>query len=72
MGNAWIFTNNNNKYTSIAQNVWQSHLTIFELTELMRQRDDTSFAELLTRTRAGKQTEKVVSVLKNRAIITDD
>ena len=45
---------------------------MFELTEIMRQRDDASFAELLNRIREGKHTEENKRVLKNRAITAED
>ena len=41
---------------------------MFELTEIMRQKDDTAFAEILNRIREGQQTEKDVSVLNSRVV----
>ena len=45
---------------------------MFELTEIMRQRDDASFAELLNCIREGKHTEEDIRVLKTRAISAED
>ena len=54
VGDAWIFAGNCSDYSSLAPNLWQTHFTMFELTEIMRQKDDSSFAELLNRIREGK------------------
>ena len=40
---------------------------MFELTEIMRQKDDAQFAELLNRIREGKHTEEDLSLLKTRS-----
>ena len=72
VGDAWIFANNSNDYSSLAPNLWQLHFTMFELTEIMRQKDDAPFAELLNRIREGKHTDEDMRVLKNRAITSED
>ena len=72
VGDAWIFANNSNDYSSLAPNLWQSHFTMFELTEIMRQKDDASFAELLNRIREGKHTDEDMRVLKTRATTSED
>ena len=41
---------------------------LFELTEIMRQKDDKSFAELLNRLREGKQSDDDIAVLKQRLV----
>jgi len=30
--------------SALASNIWKAHFTLFELTEIMRQKDDVSFA----------------------------
>ena len=45
---------------------------MFELTEIMRQEDDASFAELLNRIREGTHTNEDMRVLKSRAITYED
>ena len=72
VGDGWIFSNNVCDYASLAPNLWQTHFTMFELTEIMRQKDDTPFAEMLNRIREGKQTEEDLVVLKSRSIACDD
>ena len=41
---------------------------MFELTEIMRQKDDAPFAEILNRIREGRQTEQDISVLNSRSV----
>lgn len=54
----WIFENSTNSYSALATNLWQEHFKMYELTEIMRQKDDKTFAELLNRLREGKHTEQ--------------
>ena len=68
VGDAWIFANNRNEYASLAPNLWQTYFTMFELTEIMRQKDDAPFAQLLNRIREGKHTEEDLDLLKTRTI----
>ena len=68
VGDGWIFANATRNYASLAPNLWQSHFTMFELTEIMRQKDDVQFAELLNRIREGKQTREDIDVLQSRSI----
>ena len=72
VGDGWIFGNSSCDYTSLAPNLWQTHFNMFELTEIMRQKDDSMFAELLNRIREGDQTEEDLVVLKSRSITFDD
>ena len=68
VGDGWIFSNATSNYASLAPNLWQSHFTMFELTEIMRQKDDVRFAELLNRIREEKQTKEDLDVLQSRSI----
>ena len=43
---------------------------MFELTEIMRQKDDAPFANLLNRVREGKQTEEDMNVLNSRTVFS--
>ena len=49
----WIFNNSIDGYGVLATNIWKKYLTLFELTEIMRQKHDKEFAELLNRLREG-------------------
>lgn len=60
----WIFTQSNKGYGPLAANLWRDNFKLFELTVIMRQRDDKIFAELLNRIREGNQTEEDMSLLK--------
>ena len=72
VGDCWIFSNNACGYTSLTQNLWKKHFKMFELTEIMRQKDDIVFAELLNRIREGTQTKDDVSILSSRSIKPTD
>ena len=54
--------------SALATNLWQEHFKMYELSEIMRQKDDREFAELLNRLREGKQTEQDIEVLKGRIL----
>ena len=71
VGDGWIFVNHSGDYASLAPNLWQTYFTMFELTEIMRQKNDTPFAELLNRIREGRQTEEDLQVLSSRSITSD-
>ena len=66
----WIFSPSNVDYGSIASNLWTDNFKLFELTQIMRQKDDKIFAELLNRFREGYHTDQDVEELKKR--ITPD
>ena len=72
VGDGWIFANNSCDYTSLAPNLWQKHFKVFELTEIMRQKDDATFARLLNRIREGNQTDEDLNLLKSRSISFED
>ncbi|KAJ8048374.1 ATP-dependent DNA helicase PIF1 [Holothuria leucospilota] len=64
----WIFNDLNTDYGPLATNLWKSLFTAFELTEIMRQKDDQQFAQLLNRLREGKQTQEDLALLKTRQV----
>jgi hypothetical protein len=45
-----------------------SHFQLIELTEIMRQRNDRSFAEMLNRVRKNEQTDSDIQLLKEREV----
>ena len=59
---------NSDVYSALATNIRKEYFSIFELTEIMRQKDDKYFAQLLNRLREGKQTQDEVTVLKSRIL----
>ena len=64
----WIFNNTNHGYGDLATNIWNEYFTLFELTEIMRQKDDKEFSELLNRLREGNHTRNDIEVLKERIL----
>ena len=44
--------------SSLAQNLWKELFTMFELVDIMRQKDDLDFAHLLNRLRLNEMTEE--------------
>jgi hypothetical protein len=65
----YIFKNlDSSEYAVLAPNKWQDHFHMFELEEIMRQRESKQFAEILNRLREGKHTNEDISKLKERLI----
>ena len=64
----WIFENSKDGYTALATNLWQQYFQMFELSDVMRQREDKHFAEILNRIREGKHTQADIEVLKKRIL----
>ena len=61
----WIFMDRDgNNYESLMRNLWKSYIKFYELTEIMRQKDDQPWAQLLNRLREGKHTSEDVRTLK--------
>ena len=60
----WIFNDLTRNVTSLASNLWKEHFHMFELTEIMRQKDDMEFAELLNRLRQNSLTDKDIDKLR--------
>ena len=59
--NRYIFKNlDNSEYAVLAPNKWQDHFNMFELEEIMRQRESKVFAEILNRLREGKHILKMI------------
>lgn len=64
----WIFRNLSKNYGPLAVNLWSSNLSVMELTEIMRQKDDLLFSQTLNRLREGKHTKEDITVIKSREI----
>ena len=58
-------------YTVLAPSVWHKHFKMFELDEIMHQRDSKLFAELLNRLRKGNHTATDIAKLEERVIQED-
>ena len=55
-------------YGPLAPNPWQKHFKMFELVEIMRQRESKEFAEILNRLREGKHTAHDILKIQQRTI----
>ncbi|KAJ8049971.1 ATP-dependent DNA helicase pfh1 [Holothuria leucospilota] len=64
----WIFSDLEQGYGPLTQNLWKQFFTVHELTQIMRQKDDKEFAELLNRLRKGQHTETDIATLRSCAI----
>jgi len=58
----------NDEYGVLAPNIWQELFKMFELHEIMRQRESKHFAEMLNRLREGNHTKEDIMKLKERTI----
>ncbi|PFX15052.1 hypothetical protein AWC38_SpisGene20755 [Stylophora pistillata] len=66
---SYIFKDmNHSEYAILAPNLWNELFKMFELDEIMRQRESKEFAEMLNRLREGKHTEQDIVNLKQRMI----
>lgn len=52
----WIFSQLQADYGPISANLWKDNFQMYELTEIMRQKNDHAFAQLLNRMREGIHT----------------
>ena len=55
-------------FNILAPNLWKRHFRMFELDEIMRQRESKEFAEILNRLREGKHTSSDLKKLKERCV----
>lgn len=64
----WIFDDQNKGITALAPNLWKELFTFHELTDIMRQKDDLPFSELLNRLRENALTESDKDILRSRIV----
>ena len=57
--------------SSLARNLWKELFTMYELVDIMRQKDDLAFAQLLNRLRLNEMTEEDRQVLQTRVFDRD-
>ncbi|XP_069105156.1 uncharacterized protein [Argopecten irradians] len=68
VGDSWIFKDLSCPGQGLAKNLWKEHFTMFELTEIMRQKDDLKFSELLNRLRHNQLTNEDKQLIFSRQI----
>ena len=64
----FIFEDYSRNYEPLATNLWTEYFKIYNLTQIMRQKDDKKFAQLLNRLRTGNHTQNDIKILKNTKI----
>ena len=64
----YIFKNpENSEYAVLAPNIWQDNFNMFELQEIMRQKESKIFAQILNRLREGKHTnDDIIDIRTSR------
>ena len=62
----YIFSNLKDGYGMLAVNLWVDYFSMYELTEIMRQKENKEFAELLNRLREGQHTKSDAQKLQTR------
>ena len=65
----YIFKDLDYEYAILAHNLWRDYFTMFELKEIMRQKDSKVFAEILNRLREGNHTADDILKIKERLIV---
>ena len=65
----YVFMDFRHNYGSMSINLWHEYFTMYELEEIMCQKNDRTFAELLKRFHVGKHTDADLSLLATRAVI---
>ena len=74
VADSMIFESSSSKKDSIvvlAPNVWTQHFKLVELTTIMRQKENKTFAQMLNRLREGKHTDEDVNFIKARQLSKD-
>ena len=64
----FIFEDYSRNYEPLATNLWTEYFKIYNLTQIMRQKDDKKFAQLLNRLRTENHTQNDIKILKNTKI----
>ena len=65
---SWIFLDLEKESSSLARNLWKDLFKLYELLDIMRQKDDLQFAHLLNRLRLNELTDKDQDTLKTRFV----
>ena len=73
VGQPSLFSTVNDSYAQLYRSgsLWVDEFEMIELTEIMRQRGDNTFAEMLCRVRTANCTPADIEMLKSREITTD-
>lgn len=69
---SWIFEDNSGPYDVLTGNLFKDNFEVFELTEIMRQKEDQVFAEILNRIRCGKHTLQDIQQLELQHVTAEN
>ena len=70
---SYVFKEDDKDYGPLATNLWKKHMQIYTLTEIMHQRGEKQFCEVLNRLRIGYLIESDNSIFESRIVKrTDD
>ncbi|XP_037811885.1 uncharacterized protein LOC119603786 [Lucilia sericata] len=73
VGDKWIFSSNSsNPYGTIAGGALWDLFRFYELTEIMRQREDLSFAQALNNMAVGQMTTENIELIQSRVVNSSD
>ncbi|XP_050339187.1 uncharacterized protein LOC126765663 [Bactrocera neohumeralis] len=73
VGDRWIFSSNSNDaYSTLVGSPLWDLFKYFELTEIMRQRDDQAFAIALNRMASGTMTNDDISLIQTRVVNSEE
>ena len=64
VGESPVFINNTHSSSNLAGSLWSKLFQMFELIEIVRQKNDPQFAELLNRIRVGNATSNDIKELE--------
>ena len=68
VGDRLVFLDHKEGAKALAPNSWKDHFKIYELVDIMRQKDDLKFAQLLNRLRLNVLTEEDKDDLRKRVV----
>ena len=68
----YVFMDLQHNYGPLATNLWCEYITMYELDEIMRQKHDRQFAELLNRFHIGEHTSADLNLLATRSITAEE
>ena len=68
VGDRFVFLDLDKHTKALAPNSWKDHFKIYELVDIMRQKDDLRFAQLPDRLRLNELTEEDKDDLRKRVV----
>ena len=69
---SYVFKDDDEDYGPLSTNLWTSLMYVYTLTEIMRQRGEREFCEVLNRLRTGDSTDEDQAIFKSRVINEKD